>query len=129
MTNTPEKRNPWLFFLLTFAYSWTLWIPSVLDGIGIALPFDVAGYSLIVVVIGAFAPLLAALTLAARHGGWPGIKSFLGKALDFHIKPLYVFIALALPLAIHLISPLPVPGPGPGCCPDPVPGRKFPFRR
>lgn len=104
MTENLSNRNPWKFFALTFAYSWTIWIPSVLDGVGVALPFDVASYSMVVVVIGAFAPLLAALTLAARDGGWKGIKTFLGQALDFHIKPIYWILALGLPLTIHLIA-------------------------
>lgn len=43
MTDHHKNRNPWKFFLLTFAYSWVIWIPSVLDGIGIELPFIVTG--------------------------------------------------------------------------------------
>ncbi len=102
-SNHKSNRNPWIFFLLTFAYSWTLWIPSVLDGIGIELPIDITGYSLVVVIIGAFAPLLAAITLIGREAGWKGIKAFFGQAIDFHFKPIYLLIALALPLAIHAI--------------------------
>ncbi len=104
MTNHQNNRNPWKFFLLTFAYSWLIWIPSVLDGLGLELPFDVAGYSMVVVIIGAFAPLLAAITLIARDGGWKGIKSFFGRALDFHIKPVYLVLALVLPLVVHVIA-------------------------
>ncbi|MBT3322384.1 MAG: CPBP family intramembrane metalloprotease [Anaerolineae bacterium] len=104
MTSHHANRNPWKFFLLTFAYSWTIWIPSVLDGIGIELPFDVTGYSMIVVIIGAFAPMLAAITLVAREAGWQGVKSFLRQALDFRIKPIYLLLALALPLIIHSIA-------------------------
>ncbi len=103
-TNHHKDRNPWKFFLLTFAYSWIIWIPSVLDGIGLDLPFSVTGYSTLVVIIGAFAPLLAAITLVARDDGWKGIKSFLGQALDFHIKPVYLILALVLPLVIHVIT-------------------------
>ena len=102
-TNHKLNRNPWKFFLLTFAYSWILWIPSVLDGIGIELPIDIAGYSIVVVIIGAFAPLLAAITLIGQEEGWKGIKAFLGQAFDFHFKPIYLLIALALPLVIHAI--------------------------
>jgi hypothetical protein len=76
----------------------------VLDGIGLDLPFSVTGYSTLVVIIGAFAPLLAAITLVARDDGWKGIKSFLGQALDFHIKPVYLILALVLPLVIHVIT-------------------------
>ena len=104
MTNQPKNRNPWNFFLLTFAYSWVIWIPSVLDGIGIELPFRVTGYSVLVVIIGAFAPLMAAITLVAREGGWKGVRAFLGQALDFHIKPVYLILALSLPLLIHVIA-------------------------
>ena len=104
MTNHQKSRNPWKFFLLTFAYSWIIWIPSVLDGIGLDLPFSVAGYSTLVVIIGAFAPLMAAITLVAREEGWKGIKSFLGQVLDFHIKPVYLILALVLPLVIHVTT-------------------------
>ncbi len=103
MPNHAKNRDPWKFFFLTFVYSWVLWIPSVLDGIGIDLPFNVTGYSMVVVIIGAFAPMLAAITLIARKAGWKGTKAFLGKALDFHFKPKYLIIALVLPLIIHAI--------------------------
>ena len=104
MDQAHSSRTPWKFFLLTFAYSWTIWIPSVLDGLGIKLPFDMTGYSITVVLVGAFAPLLAALTLIGRQSGWQGIKLFFGRAVDFQIKPVYWMIAFLLPLAIHLIS-------------------------
>ena len=104
MANQHKNRAPWKFFLLTFAYSWVIWIPSVLDGIGIKLPFSVAGYSTVVVIIGAFAPLMAAITLVVREEGWKGMREFFGQALDFHIKPVYLVLALALPLLIHLIA-------------------------
>ncbi len=104
MPDHSKNRNPWKFFLLTFAYSWIIWIPSVLDGIGIKLPFDIAGYSIVVVIIGAFAPLLAAITLVTREAGWKGTRTFLGQVFDFHFKPIYLLIALALPLLIHAIS-------------------------
>jgi len=104
MIDHQNKRNPWKYFLLTFAYAWLIWIPSVLDGLGVELPFDVTGYSMVVVLIGAFAPLLAAITLVSRNEGREGIKAFLKRALDFHIKPIYLILALVLPLAIHLIA-------------------------
>ena len=76
----------------------------MLDGIGIKLPFSVTGYSMVVVIIGAFAPMMAAITLVAREAGWKGTKAFLGQALDFHFKPIYLVIALALPVLIHAIA-------------------------
>ncbi|HDK26770.1 MAG TPA: CPBP family intramembrane metalloprotease [Candidatus Atribacteria bacterium] len=104
MTNHHKNRDPWKFFLLTFAYSWVIWIPSVLDGIGIELPFIVTGYSIVVVIIGAFAPMMAAITLVVREEGWKGTRVFLGQALNFRIKPVYLVLALALPVLIHAIA-------------------------
>jgi len=104
MTNHHKNRDPWKFFLLTFAYSWVIWIPSVLDGIGIELPFIVTGYSTVVVIIGAFAPMMAAITLVVREEGWKGTRVFLGQVLDFRIKPVYLVLALALPVLIHAIA-------------------------
>jgi membrane protease YdiL (CAAX protease family) len=104
MTNHHKNRDPWKFFLLTFAYSWVIWIPSVLDGIGIEFPFIVTGYSIVVVIIGAFAPMMAAITLVFREEGWKGTRVFLGQALNFRIKPVYLVLALALPVLIHAIA-------------------------
>jgi hypothetical protein len=104
MTNHHKNRDPWKFFLLTFAYSWVIWIPSVLDGIGVKLPFSVEGYSIVVVIIGAFAPLLAAITLVVREEGWKGTRVFFRQALDIHIKPVFLVVALALPILIHVIA-------------------------
>ena len=104
MTDHHKNRNPWKFFLLTFAYSWVIWIPSVLDGIGIELPFIVTGYSIVVIIIGAFAPMMAAITLVVREEGWKGTRVFLKQALDFRIKPVYLVLALALPVLIHAIA-------------------------
>lgn len=102
--NINNNRKPWKFFLLTFAYAWILWIPSVLDGIGVKLPFDVTEYSLVVVLIGAFAPMFAAFTLIGKKEGWKGIKTFIDQALSFKFKLKYLLIALALPLLIHVIA-------------------------
>jgi len=99
-----QHRSPWLFFLLTYVYSWILWAPAVLDGIGVELPIDVTGYTMVAVLVGAFAPMFAALTLEARRSGWAGVKAFLGRVLDFRFKPVYLLAALAVPLVIHLVS-------------------------
>ena len=104
MADRRKDRKPWRYFLLTFAYSWVIWIPSVLDGIGIELPLNMTGYSTVVVIIGAFAPLLAAITLIVREEGWKGTRVFLRQALDTHIRPVFLVVALALPVLIHLIA-------------------------
>ena len=102
MTEHNTERKPFIFFLLTFAYSWLLWLPSILSGWGVAIPFDIAVYTAIVVPIGAFAPLFAAVTLIFKQGRWVGVKAFLRQAVDFRAKPLFYLLALLLPIVIHL---------------------------
>lgn len=104
MTIQTKKPAPWNFFILTFVYSWLIWLPSVLVGLGVDLPINTANYSMVVVIIGAFAPLLAALTLVGRSEGRKGILSFLKQAVDFQVKPIFLVLALGLPLIIHLLS-------------------------
>ena len=104
MIEQNTERKPWIFFLLTFAYSWLLWLPSMLSGWGVEMPFDISVYTAIVVPIGAFAPMFAAVTLIVRNGRWPGVKAFFRKAFDFRVKPLYYILALLLPIIIHAVA-------------------------
>ena len=103
MIEQNTARKPWFFFLLTFVYSWLLWLPSILSGLGVEIPFDVSVYTSVVVPIGAFAPMLAAITLIYRKGRWPGVKAFFRAAFDFRVEPLYYFLAFLLPIVIHAI--------------------------
>jgi len=104
LKNQKTTKNPYAFFLLTFAYSWLLWLPSILSGWGVEMPFDIITYTSVVVPIGAFAPLLSAITLIFRKEGWSGVKAFLRKAFDFRAKPLYYILVFLLPIVIHAIA-------------------------
>ena len=48
--------------------------------------------------------MMAAITLVVWKEGWKEARAFLGQALDFHIKPIYLILALSLPLLIHAIA-------------------------
>ncbi len=104
MTKHQIHRKPVIFFLLTFAYSWILWMPSILAGLGVEFAFDIATYTAVVVPIGAFAPLLAAITLIARQHGWKEVWQFIRQAFDFRAKPVYFVLALLVPIIIHAIA-------------------------
>lgn len=104
MTEQNTERQPFMFFVLTFAYSWLLWLPSMLSGWGTEIPVDVSAYTAVVVPIGAFAPMFAAITLIFRKKGWPGVKAFLRQAVDFRAKPLFYILALLIPVIIHTIA-------------------------
>lgn len=99
--NEPNRRNLWAFFLLTFGYSWTLWLPFMLAGIGVIQPSaTLTALMLPAEALGAFAPLAAAVTLTARHSGWSGVKQHLRRTFDVRTKPIYLVLALLLPLII-----------------------------
>jgi uncharacterized protein len=93
----PVRQNgfPWLFFVLTFALSWALWIPFVVSGREVSL-LAVAG--------GAFAPSIVGAVLASvsrdresRRDFWKRVYSFrrIGGAW-------YAVIFLAFPVLVGL---------------------------
>ncbi len=104
MKTSKRGRSPLLFFILTFAFSWILWLPSILTGLGVDLGFDATTYTSITVPIGAFAPLFAALFLVIKQKGWQGGWIFLKQAFDLKVKPLFLLAAVLIPLIIHTIS-------------------------
>ena len=101
MNSHHRERNATYFFLLTFLFSWGLWLPSILVGLGIELPLDASAYTSITVPIGAFAPLFAAITLVIRKHGWREGWNFIRQAFDFTGNPIYLIYALVIPIFIH----------------------------
>ena len=100
-----SKAEPrFFFFILTFAFSWGLWLPSILAGIGIDLGINATAYTAVTVPIGAFAPLLAALALVIKQKGWKEGWHFFRQAFDLKVKPVYLIAAFVIPLIIHAVS-------------------------
>ncbi|MBG0770310.1 MAG: CPBP family intramembrane metalloprotease [Anaerolineaceae bacterium] len=104
METLKRGRNPLLFFVLTFAFSWILWLPSILSGLGVDLGTNAETYTAITVPIGAFAPLFAALFLVIKQEGWKGGWLFFKQAFDLNVQPVYLIAAILLPMIIHAIS-------------------------
>lgn len=95
-----EERNPFTFFILTFAFSWGFWLPSIwlwLDDYGMELYIPITA-------LGQFAPLAAAATLIARRHGWKEVWQFFRQAFDFKTKSIYFILALLVPLVIQAIA-------------------------
>lgn len=104
-TNQQSSRNVWFFFLLTFIYSWLLWLPFVLSGFGvIQLSETAASMMTPAVMLGAFGPLLAAVILIIRKDGRSGVKKFFRNAFNFRVKLIYYVLALLLPLLITAVA-------------------------
>lgn len=98
-TNQQNDRNVWLFFLLTFIFSWLLWLPFVLSGFGIIqLSESIVSLVTLAVMLGAFGPLFSAVILIFRRNGRSGVNSFFRNAFMLNVKPIYYVLALLLPL-------------------------------
>ena len=61
-----QAKKPIAFLIFTFIFTWGLWLPSILTGLGMDLGIDAETYTAITVPIGAFAPLLVALALVVK---------------------------------------------------------------
>lgn len=84
-----EIKNLWLFFLITFAWSWLLWIPEVLWGSRLYLA--------------PFGPTIAAFLLTYINEGRNGAKNLLKRGLDFRFKKAWLIpIFLLMPAIVGL---------------------------
>jgi membrane protease YdiL (CAAX protease family) len=99
-----QKRKPFSFFVLTFLFSWVLWLPSILVGLGFELGLDAETYTAITIPIGAFSPLFAAVALIIKRHGWKEAWLFIRSGFDFKVKPIYLGLALIIPIVIHAIA-------------------------
>jgi hypothetical protein len=98
-------RKVWFFFLLTFVYSWLLWLPFVLSGFGVIhLSESVAALMTPAVMLGAFGPLISALILIVYEDGWSGVTRFFRKTLNLRVKPIYYVLAFLIPVLITALA-------------------------
>ncbi len=99
------KRKVWLFFLLTFIYSWLLWLPYVLSGFGlIKLSETITSLMTVAVMLGAFGPLIMAVLLIRFKEGRTGLKSYFRNAFSLRTKPIYYVVAFLLPVLITALA-------------------------
>ena len=104
MDDQKQARTPFKFLIFTFIFTWGLWLPSILAGLGFDLGIDAETYTAITVPIGAFAPLLVALAMVIKQQGFQGGWQFFRQAFDLKVKPIYLVAALVIPLIIHALA-------------------------
>jgi membrane protease YdiL (CAAX protease family) len=93
-------RYPILSFLVvTFAWTWAIWLPFAITNSG--RPMDNAP-ALLIVLAGTFGPNVAAIALTALESGWPGVRVLLSKLLEVRFHPL-LWLVLLLPSALWLV--------------------------
>ncbi len=90
---------PWTFFLIAFGFSWLVWLPGVLATYGvIASPLPQEALAPLLLLIGAFGPLVSSVLLTAREAGRAGVRRFLKRGLNFRIPLPWLAVTLGLPV-------------------------------
>jgi len=118
-TPQPSGRAPLAYFLVVFALAWLCWSPAVLAarfGGRPLLPLP------LLQTLGSWAPVVVAVALTTRGGGWGAVRTLLGRYGRWRVRagwygvalvapPLAMLAALGLSLAFgghH--APFPSPG-------------------
>jgi uncharacterized protein len=91
---------PWLYTLLAYGLSWIVWSPAVLATAGIItvpLPLDL--FTALLLMIGAFGPLIAALIVTGRETGRAGVGRLVARARQWQIGLPALALIVVLPFA------------------------------
>jgi membrane protease YdiL (CAAX protease family) len=87
-----------MYFVIAFAFTWVLWWLAVLDVRGlISVPIPAQP-------LGAFGPLVAAVILTAQESGRAGLRSLLGRILQWRVSPIWYGVALLGPILLYLVA-------------------------
>jgi membrane protease YdiL (CAAX protease family) len=101
-TNSSFDRL-WLFFLLTFGFSWILWLPGLLLTYGLINPSQtLTTINSVLQWVGGIGPSLAALALIIKDEGKTGVKDVFKRAFQLKLGYWYFPLFLILPLAVIL---------------------------
>jgi hypothetical protein len=104
---------PWEYFLIAFSWSWLFWSPLVLETLEIIkLPLP-REFFLLLSILG---PLLGAMWVNHKKGGWKAVGSLFLRAIDIRFKWTWWLAIIILPFVVSttanilycLIKDLPV---------------------
>ncbi len=96
----PADSGLAVYFALAFVLAWVFWVPAALSeqgAVGGSPP------TALLVVLGTFAPSVAAVLVAARKGG-AGARPLLGQLLRWRVGPGWYAVALFGPAALMLVA-------------------------
>jgi membrane protease YdiL (CAAX protease family) len=100
-TESPHATTgfPARFFAAAFGFTWTFWILAALADNGlITLPVP----SGLLLSVGGFGPMVAAIVLTSIASGRSGVRSLLGRALRWRVAPIWYAVVLAGPFLLQL---------------------------
>ncbi len=95
-----KTRSIIVYFCLAFGISWLLWIPSVLQTAGVAMPD-------ILLLISQFAllgPMIASLILLGLTEGKTGIRRLFISAVRFRFNKIWLIAIVGLPAVLVITS-------------------------
>ncbi|MFN3373496.1 MAG: type II CAAX prenyl endopeptidase Rce1 family protein [Chloroflexus sp.] len=99
-THYHPPRQAWMFFAVTYGFSWLFWIPAALITRGVTFPSSLTDFLSGPFNPAAFGPSLAALALTWQHEGWGGVRALLRRGVDFHFGWRWLVIILIGPMII-----------------------------
>jgi membrane protease YdiL (CAAX protease family) len=115
-TEKVEGKNLFLFFAIAFAWSWLLWLPSVIISITdnrslMYWMYDVemsVGLGLIAIVgiFATFGPLVAAFTMTGLTEGREGVRRFWRRFWDVRLAGVWLLVSFLLPILLIAVPRL-----------------------
>lgn len=97
---TNRLSQVWLFFAVTFAFSWAFWIPNALAAQGVALPSALTDFLSGPFNPAAFGPFFAAFLLTFLQQGGKGVLELLKRGIDFRFEKIWLAAILLVPLIL-----------------------------
>ena len=89
------------YLWLTFGGAWLVWAPLLAaEYAGLTLPVP----PIVLIVLGSFAPTLAALFLTWRVAGVTGLRQLLGRAIAWRVAPILYLLAIFGPALVMLLA-------------------------
>lgn len=97
---TDDYKGLWLYFLVTYAFSWAFWIPNALAAHGVAIPTGLVNFLASPLNPAAFGPLFSSLLLTFLQQGGKGVLQLLKRGIDFRFKKTWLIAILLLPFVL-----------------------------
>jgi membrane protease YdiL (CAAX protease family) len=92
---------PWKYFIITFTFSWIIWLPGIFQSRGIiSTPLP----AIVIFIIGGFGPFISSFYLTSKKESKPGVKRLWKRAFNFKIPLKWLAFIFLLPVCIAGIS-------------------------
>ena len=104
-SSTTRPGFPWAYTSLAFAFSWLVWSPGVLATYGVIIPpLEPELFTVLLLTVRAFGPLVAAFLLTARETGRVGVRRLLRHGLQWRIGLPALAVVMGVPLAASALA-------------------------